>query len=101
MPTPGVISTASARMFGERYYDAGKKETKPEDVFHRVSGGNGEYYALMRDLLFLPNSPTLFNMGLGNGCTSSACFVFDFADSLREGPQSIMATLDKAAAVAK
>lgn len=98
---PGTPSESSLRMFAERYYAEEKAEAKPADVFSRVSGGNKEYFDLMNALLFLPNSPTLFNLGLDNGCTSSACFVFDVADTLRDGPNSIMATQEKAVAVAK
>lgn len=72
-----------------------------DDMFHRVAGGNDTFESLMNQLLFLPNSPTLFNAGLANGGTLSACFVFDVDDSLLDGPRSIVATRAKAAAVAK
>ncbi len=39
------------------------------------------YSDLLSSLDFLPNSPTLFNMGTGRG-TLSACFKFDIQDSM-------------------
>jgi ribonucleoside-diphosphate reductase alpha chain len=101
VPMKGEVSDVAMKVLSARYFAQEKKETKPEDLFRRVSGGKDEYFHLMNDLVFLPNSPTLFNMGLENGCTLSACFVFDVDDTLLDGPRSIMATQAKAAAVAK
>lgn len=77
-----------------------------DDLWTRVAGGNNEYKELMEQGLFLPNSPALFNMGTGNGCTSSACFVFDVQDYMisHDGKvmeDSIVRTREKAIAVAK
>lgn len=102
-------SPNSLKVYETRYLDQEAKT--PDDLWKRVSGGNDTYYRLMRDGLFLPNSPTLFNMGTHNGGTLSACFVFDIQDCLLgdwpEGgynspfPDSIAGTAFKAMAVAK
>lgn len=97
----GKISDKARTVCEARYLSKVKGEKTLEDVFKRVSMGNKDYHLMMSNLLFLPNSPTLFNLGLENGCTLSACFVFDIADTLRDGPKSIMQVADKAAAVAK
>lgn len=41
-----------------------------------------EYYRLMGQRWFLPNSPTLMNAGKGNGLQYSACYVIPVPDSL-------------------
>lgn len=97
----GDISEKARTVAEARYLSKVKGEKTLEDVFKRVSMGNLDYMLMMKNLIFLPNSPTLFNLGLDNGCTLSACFVFDIADTLRDGPKSIMQVVDKAAAVAK
>src|SRR5438270_7349961 len=52
-----------------RYFDRGETV---DGLWDRVSGGNERFRRLLSDLRFLPNSPTLFNAGLDNGCTLSA-----------------------------
>jgi ribonucleoside-diphosphate reductase alpha chain len=106
---PGTISEASQKVLQARYLDDEAKDA--DSLFRRVSGGNQEYYEAMKNLYFLPNSPTLFNAGTKNGGTLSACFVFDIADSLNgdwppggksdTDPNSIIGTLFKASCVAK
>lgn len=106
-PLTGTITDDAYRIMAERYFASEREERSPTDVFRRVSNGNNDYFQLMDQLLFLPNSPTLFNMGLNNGCTNSACFVFDVDDTMlgdipgEVHPSSIMGTQEKAAAVAK
>jgi ribonucleoside-diphosphate reductase alpha chain len=41
-----------------------------------------EFYHVMIDTLFLPNSPTLMNAGTNNGLGYSACFVLPIEDSI-------------------
>ena len=81
----------------------------PDDMFRRVAKAvsNGdkakeeEFYKIMVDLDFLPNSPTLMNAGTGNGGTLSACFVIPVSDSLVDGDDSIMQSAISWAAVQK
>jgi ribonucleoside-diphosphate reductase alpha chain len=42
-----------------------------------------EYYKIMANRWFLPNSPTLMNAGKGNGLQYSACYVIPVDDSLQ------------------
>lgn len=93
-----VLSENAEVILKKRYLEPGETV---DGMFRRVSGGIDEYYQIMKDLDFLPNSPTLMNKGTGKKGTSSACFVFNCADSMLEGNSSIMATAAKAAAVAK
>ena len=65
----------------------------PEDLFTRVAGAvdtpfGPEFLHLMKDLIFIPNSPTLMNAGTRVG-QLSACFVLPVEDSL----QGIFSTL--------
>lgn len=55
-----------------------------------------EFYSIMADLDFLPNSPTLMNAGTGAG-TLSACFVLPLNDSM----EGIMKSAHDAAMVQK
>jgi ribonucleoside-diphosphate reductase alpha chain len=93
-----VISDNAMRILKARYLTNGENV---DAMFRRCSLGNERYYRLMSDLLFLPNSPTLFNCGLKNGCTLSACFVFDVEDTMFDHPDSIVAVRNKAIGVAK
>ena len=44
--------------------------------------GNPQYLQMLESLDFLPNSPTIFNLGTGRNGTLSACFKFDIEDSM-------------------
>lgn len=74
----------------------GMAHETPEEMFGRVTFGDNDYYNLLASLDFLPNSPTLFNAGTGQG-THSGCFKFDVDDSLK----GIMDVATKAAFVQK
>jgi ribonucleoside-diphosphate reductase alpha chain len=66
----------------------------PDDLFRRVASGiaaaeppehralwENAFYDMMATTEFLPNSPTLFNAGTGQG-TLSACFVIPIEDNM-------------------
>lgn len=75
----------------------GKEHETIPMMLERVSFGHSDFYELMASHDFFPNSPTLFNAGLNNGGTLSACFKFDVPDSM----DGIMDVARKAALVQK
>lgn len=84
-----------------RYYQPG--ETSWEDVARRVANyigdtdaERGEYFRLIRDKVFLPNSPCLMNAGTAVPMMS-ACFVEPIEDSM----ESIFETLKNTALIHK
>lgn len=98
----GQWTESAAKVMKERYLardSQGRQET-PEDMCWRVATAIAsaeelwgrsseeieaiaeEFYNVMVDNLFLPNSPTLMNAGTNNGLGYSACFVLPIEDSI-------------------
>ena len=73
-----------------------------DEFVDRVSMNNDIYRdELIEPLRFLPNSPTLFNIGTAAGGTLSACFKFDVEDTMFDSSDGIMPVAMKAAKVLK
>ena len=112
-----AISPQAETVLAHRYY-LKDKESKPletaDDLFRRVAHAiaaieanyytlpveqelmEQEFYNVMADLEFIPNSPTLMNAGTEQG-TLSACFVLPLEDSM----EGIMQAATDAAMVQK
>jgi ribonucleoside-diphosphate reductase alpha chain len=112
-PGPVALSRNARTVLEKRYLvknERGEPVERPEDLFWRVSmvvaeadrryGVNGaavsglaaEFYALMTQRRFEPNSPTLMNAGRPLG-QLSACFVLPVEDALSNGSNGIYDTL--------
>src|ERR1041384_2877614 len=114
-PPPGLVSLSSnARTVLEKRYlvknDKGKPVEQPEDLFWRVASVDAEadrkygasdgavqaaaeeFYFLMTQRRFEPNSPTLMNAGRPLG-QLSACFVLPVEDALSNKKNGIYDTL--------
>ena len=84
--------------------DDGKMRLSWNELVQKLESGDfedhfaeyREYYSLMVERKFLPNSPTLFNAGAQLG-QLSACFVLPIADSM----ESIMKSAEQAALIFK
>jgi ribonucleoside-diphosphate reductase alpha chain len=120
-PPPGPVSLSqNARTVLEKRYlvknDKGKPVEQPEDLFWRVAtvvaeadrrygasdaavtAAAEEFYALMTQRRFEPNSPTLMNAGRPLG-QLSACFVLPVEDALANGKNGIYDTLSAMALI--
>src|SRR5919204_1750016 len=113
-PVTPVSLSKNARIVLEKRYlvkdEAGKPVESPEDLFWRVAtvvaeadrrygASDGavetvaeEFYRLMTERRFEPNSPTLMNAGRPLG-QLSACFVLPVEDALSNGQNGIYDTL--------
>ena len=120
-PPPGPVSlSANARTVLEKRYlvknEKGKPVEQPEDLFWRVATVVAEadrrygatdaavgqaaeqFYSLMTQRRFEPNSPTLMNAGRPLG-QLSACFVLPVEDALANGKNGIYDTLSAMALI--
>ncbi|MGB5273608.1 MAG: adenosylcobalamin-dependent ribonucleoside-diphosphate reductase, partial [Flavobacteriaceae bacterium] len=101
-----MLTKNAIQLLEDRYLlKKGTRET-PDQMFRRVAKyvASAEefenitweetFYGMMKNLEFLPNSPTLMNAGVPNG-QLSACFVLPVEDSLT----SIFTTLKNAALI--
>src|SRR3954469_19745397 len=120
-PPPGPVTLSqNARTVLEKRYlvknEKGKPVEQPEDLFWRVAtvvaeadrryGANDrgvqqvaeDFYFLMTQRRFEPNSPTLMNAGRPLG-QLSACFVLPVEDALANGKNGIYDTLSAMALI--
>ena len=117
---PALELSANALTVLEKRYlvkdDRGKPAERPEEMFWRVAAtiaapdrqygaSEGaveavaeEFYRVMAERKWMPNSPTLMNAGRPLG-QLSACFVLPVADSLSNGASGIYDTLRSMALV--
>jgi ribonucleoside-diphosphate reductase alpha chain len=94
--TTMALSPAARALLEDRYLLPGET---PDRLFSRVASAvntplTAEFLALMKEQVFIPNSPTLMNAGTRSG-QLSACFVLPVEDSL----QGIFGTLSAMALI--
>ena len=87
------LTPAAKALLKNRYF---LPQETPDDLFCRVADAvdtprSREFLQVMKELLFIPNSPTLMNAGIPIG-QLSACFVLPVEDSL-QGIFSTLATM--------
>lgn len=76
----------------EMFMRVAKAVAKPEDKYNGdVKGAEKEFYEMMANLDFMPNSPTLMNAGTSKQMLS-ACFVLPIEDSLEQIFESVKQT---------
>lgn len=99
----GTWSEPAVRVLEERYLlkRDGRVVETPDEMCWRVAtsiaaaetawGGGAaaeryesQFYDMLVDRKFMPNSPTLMNAGTGNGLQYSACYVLPVGDSIEE-----------------
>src|SRR5881628_2029211 len=118
-PGPVSLSANALTVLEKRYLvknEKGKPVEKPEDLFWRVATVVAEadkrygasegavvevaeqFYFLMTQRRFVPNSPTLMNAGRPLG-QLSACFVLPVEDALANGKNGIYDTLKSMAII--
>ncbi|HTE48231.1 MAG TPA: vitamin B12-dependent ribonucleotide reductase [Gemmatimonadaceae bacterium] len=119
-PMGPVLLSSNARIVLEKRYlvknDKGKPVEQPEDLFWRVAtvvaaadsrygasdssvqASAEQFYSLMTERRFEPNSPTLMNAGRPLG-QLSACFVLPVEDALANGKNGIYDTLSAMALI--
>lgn len=91
-----MLSRSAEILLKARYL---RKNERPEDLFLRVAETVGkfdpeyreDFFEVMKNFEFLPNSPALFNAGTGR-CLS-ACFVIPLRDSLKSIFQALRETV--------
>lgn len=118
LPEPQLTDNAIS-ILNDRYVKKGDQQElleTPKQVFWRVAefvsyGSAGylnneqrhqlarDYYLLMADRLFLPNTPALVNGGKIDNAQMAACFVLSIIDSLVAGRASIIGTLTNASII--
>jgi ribonucleoside-diphosphate reductase alpha chain len=89
--SPSDLFWRVARTVAQADLSYGKSDQAAEDLA-------GEFFGLMADRLFVPNSPTLMNAGRPLG-QLSACFVLPVDDALSNGKSGIYDTLRSMALV--
>lgn len=78
----GEIIETPEQMFWRVAYHIALADRKWGATPEQILSLARDFYHLMVDRKFLPNAPTLYNAGTGNGLQFSACFVLPIEDSI-------------------